>query len=127
MRTVIITQGAYGFKPENGSVRAVMRGQSVCIPDAEAARIVALGVAEYADADADAHDAEAERDAFYDPEELSKLTVAELRGVAEGMAIDVSDCRRKADYIGRIVASGEDDGDDGDGEELPALGAVDPV
>ncbi len=125
MRTVIITQGAYGYKPENGSVRAVMRGQSVCIPDAEAARIVALGVAEYEDADA--HEAEAEKDAFYDPEELSKLTVAELRGVAEGMAIDVSDCRRKADFIGRIVASGEDDGDDGDGEEMPALGAVDPV
>lgn len=120
MRTVIITQGAYGYKPEGRSVRAVTRGQSVDLSDAEAARIVALGVAEYADA----HEAE-EKDAFFDPEELIKLTVADLKCLCEQMELDTAGCRKKADYIALICE--ESDGEDGGDEDPPELGAVDPV
>ncbi len=49
---VVITSGAYGWRPfGNSQVKTVRSGQSCDVPPEEAARLVGLGVAEYASAE----------------------------------------------------------------------------
>lgn len=50
MREVMIKTGVYGRRDENGRVRPVAKGERVTLSDEEAARLVDLEVAVYADA-----------------------------------------------------------------------------
>ena len=54
MRDVVITTGVYGRRDEKGRVLPVAKGERVTLSDEEAARLVALDVAVYADAPAQA-------------------------------------------------------------------------
>lgn len=56
MRDVVITTGVYGRRDEKGRVLPVAKGERVTLPDEEAARLVALDVAVYADAPTQAPD-----------------------------------------------------------------------
>lgn len=56
MRDVVITTGVYGRRDEKGRVLPVAKGERVTLSDEEAARLVALDVAVYADAPAQAPD-----------------------------------------------------------------------
>ena len=49
MRDVVIKTGVYGRRDEKGRVLPVAKGGRVTLPDNEAARLVALDVAYYAD------------------------------------------------------------------------------
>ncbi len=52
MRDVVIKTGVYGRRDEKGRVQPVAKGERVTLSDEEAARLVALDVAAYADAPA---------------------------------------------------------------------------
>ena len=52
MRNVVIKAGVYGRRDEKGRVQPVAKGERVTLSDEEAARLVALDVAAYADAPA---------------------------------------------------------------------------
>jgi len=52
MRDVVIKAGVYGRRDEKGRVQPVAKGERVTLSDEEAARLVALDVAAYADAPA---------------------------------------------------------------------------
>lgn len=54
MRDVVIKTGVYGRRDEKGRVLPVAKGERVTLSDEEAARLVALDVAVYADAPAQA-------------------------------------------------------------------------
>ena len=75
-------------------------------------------------ANSDAHsengeDAAAEDDASHlDAEQLSGMTVAELKKLADDMGVDVSKCKVKADYIAAIAAAEVEPG--------PTIGAQEP-
>ena len=53
MRDVVIKAVVYGRRMENGRVVPVAKGERASLPDEEAARLVALDVAVYADAPAE--------------------------------------------------------------------------
>ncbi len=54
------------------------------------------------------------------------MTVAQLKAVAAGMELDISDCRRKQELIQRIREAGDADAVE-DGEAPPSLNAEAPV
>ena len=56
MRSVMIKTGVYGRRDEKGRVLPVAKGERVTLPDEEAARLVALNVAAYADTPTQAPD-----------------------------------------------------------------------
>ncbi len=56
MRDVVIKTGVYGRRDEKGRVLPVAKGERVTLSDEEAARLVALDVAVYADTPAKAPD-----------------------------------------------------------------------
>jgi len=49
MKSIVIRSGVYGFRTETGRVRPIPKGERVSVPDEEAARLVALGVATFVD------------------------------------------------------------------------------
>ena len=56
MRSVMIKTGVYGRRDEKGRVLPVAKGERVTLPNEEAARLVALNVAAYADTPTQAPD-----------------------------------------------------------------------
>lgn len=56
MRDVVIKAGVYGRRDEKGRVLPVAKGEQVTLSDEEAARLVALDVAAYADVTTEAPD-----------------------------------------------------------------------
>lgn len=56
MRDVVIKTGVYGHRGEKGRVLPVAKGEQVTLPDEEAARLVALDVAVYAEPPVEAPD-----------------------------------------------------------------------
>ena len=157
MKRVKITDGLYGYRPEGAKHPKPVPAGSLCIvTDAEAARLASLGVGVVLEdipeedttgavatpvegeddegAGVDTLDqggpAEGEETARLDPEQLTKLTNAKLKELAEEMGIDTAKLKTKAQLILAITdvpledaISGEDDG-----EGAPAgLGAEGPV
>ncbi len=134
MKTVMIIAGAYGADNGRHGVTVIERGQICEVDDAEAGRLIALGVA--AEAVATAPEGAKEPDAVDnppaaenpqeraetapDPEKLMKLTNAELKKLAEEMGLDPSGCKKKADYVELIILADED-GDTVDDGELPPV------
>lgn len=57
MRNVVIKTGVYGHRIAAGRVQPVAKGECVTVPDGEAARLVGLGIASYADVPEKAPDA----------------------------------------------------------------------
>lgn len=126
-----IIKGVYGYWNEQKK-----RVQPKTVNDApfelaaeQEARLVGLGVAEYAGAPTAAVEEPVEEVMGYlDSEQLERMTVAELREIAEKMGLDTSKMRKKADIVEAIaheeVTAGEivEDGD-----ELPTFDAAEAV
>ena len=143
MQTVKILCGGYGHNV-GGRVQLVSRGGTVEVDEAEASRLVALGVAslvvttpsapvespppsENTSETKDSPDGFLE--AHLDRDQLLSMTNAQLKQLAEDMGLDPGKCRKKADYIDLITEATvyvEDDEVD-DGELPPDLTAEDPV
>lgn len=150
MRDVVIKTGVYGRRDEKGRVLPVAKGERVTLSDEEAARLVALDVAVYADIPARAPSAPpggegepeesqdtpgadpatetatgGEEDDSADAEvaKLERMQKVDLEQMAADMGLDVSGAKTKHDLAVLIVAAGEPDG----GEAPPNLGAGDIV
>lgn len=106
------------------------------VDDEQAARLVARKVAEYVTEPApedDAQDApsgDSEKlTGHLDPADLETMTNENLKKLAVDMGLDVSGCKKKADYVA-IIAAAEVEVDMADAtddpDDLPDLAAADP-
>ena len=76
----------------------------------------------------DGAEAEREQADFYDADSLTALTNARLKEIADGMGVDTSAMRKKADYVEAILnQQAADSGETADDEAPPNLGAEEPV
>ena len=138
MRDVVIKVGVYGRRDEKGRVLPVAKGERVTLPDEEAARLVALGVAVYADAPTQAPASPAggagvpsqSTDTLVEEAPSEAATggaegasadaeVTRLERMAQDMGVDTSGAKNKHDLAVLIVAAGAAD----DSDDLPDLGA----
>ena len=105
------------------------------VDEAQASRLVGLGVAEYVGAQWEPVNNEPDNTPVPEPEytapetdepapldeaQLEGMTIEQLKNLAGDIGADVSGCKKKADYIAAIIEF-EDDG-----EEMPELNAADP-
>ena len=151
MKTIRMIFGSYGLPDGKRGVKLIDCGQTCEVDDAEAERLVALGVA--APVVATPQEPQAETgtgekntpapetpqeplSGSLDPEQLSTMTKANLKKLAEDMGLDTSGCNVKADFVALIAAEEfpvdpEDDDEDedavDDGDTPPDLGAEAPV
>ena len=138
---VEILCGGYGCPTKTG-VHTVSRGERCEVSDAEAARLIGLGVAKFAfsaptapetapaeaPAAAESNDtpaAEASQNgsetAHLDPDQLQSMTVAELKKLAADMGIETKQLKTKDALIQAICAEDVVPGDEcTDGPELAA-------
>ena len=144
---VRITKGTYGYRPDPDKpyiVRPVDAGGICDVSEAEAARLIALGVAEAAeppaapvatpsvsvsDANPESNTSEGQRQnedqetleeatLQEDEADLSTLKLAELKAIAAQRGVDAGKMRSKAEVIAAIEAAGN---------ELPDLTPEGPV
>lgn len=145
-----IISGTYGWKPdEDSSVESVSKGGTCEVSDAEAARLVGLGVAAYADVPVQAPNTPPEpppggEEPPAPPQEeppvsggegdpdaaevarLERMQRPDLEQMATDLGVDsaaIFGAKNKHDLAVLIVAAGEPDG----GEAPPDLGAGDIV
>ena len=144
MAKIKVTVGGCGivYTDENGITRHGVKTSEdgpFEYDDKKAARLVSLGVAEYvgqheetpAEAPASTPDAAGSKNeepvkGHLDPEQLVTMTNEQLKNLAGDLGIDVTGCKKKADYVAAIMAVEVEAGDIDDGDELPELTAADP-
>lgn len=129
MRDVVIKAGVYGRRDEKGRVLPVAKGERVKLPDGEAARLVGLGVAAYADAPAQdpgtppvppqGGGEDGPPDAGAD--KLERMQKADLERMAADLGLDVSGAKTKRD-LALLIASAETE--DADGPSEPEDGDI---
>lgn len=134
MKNIRIIEGTYGHRPGDGNkVVPVDRGQCCEVPDEEAARLVSLKVAEYAEEPVatppgDGDDSgtgtntpdgeqppkapitlpvEAEAleivDGHFAEEGLSEMTNGNLKKLAIDLGLDPSKCKKKDDFVALLL------------------------
>lgn len=126
MKKVIITVGTYGYRPSlSGPVIPVSHkeGKPIELSDAEADRIVGLGIAKYANGKV-AEDQEGN----FDQDDLSTYAYNDLKKLAKDMGLSASGS--KEELIKRIseekVLIQADTKEENDNEEPPVLEAAEP-
>lgn len=142
MAKIRVIRGGCGisYKDKNGTARHALRtpehGPFVC-DDAQAARLVSLGVAVYVNEQQAAPEPKADPAAggepekttgHLDPEQLEAMEYNELKKLAADMGVTPKG-KKKADLIEAITAAEVEPGDEvvpDDEDELPELGAADP-
>ena len=145
MVEVKITSGSYGWrKTKDAMPKLIERGGTCKVDEAEAQRLVALGVAAIVNEADEApvatasapesgatpcsdipgaeNGAESDAEAHLDAEQLQELTVAQLKELAEEMGIATAKLKKKDDLIAAIIAVPVEPGE-ADGDMLPTLGA----
>ena len=150
MAMIKVTRGGCGivYTDAHGNARHALKtpenGPFEC-DDALAARLVSLGVAEYVNElgwkavsnptpqigeqqkeQTDGVQETEDDTAHLDAEQLNTMTIEQLKGLAADMDVDVTGCKKKADYIAAIVAVEVELGDEIDDDELPNLNVADP-
>lgn len=137
MVKIKILGGAYGHRPAGSRHPVVINHGETCeVPEAEAKRLVELGVAEEVDRGAVATapvelSAESREDATPDEEAaeegqetpvppLEDMTVAQLKELAEQMGLDISGLRKKSDILAAISEYAE--APEAVADDMPDLG-----
>ena len=143
MAKIRIIQGGCGieYKDANGNTRHALKtpesGAFEC-DDAQAERLVGLGVAEYVglqwrevaeenpiqEAPGEPTQETEQKTGHLDAEELAKMDYNELKALAADMGV-VPKGRKKSDYIAALVAA-EVVVDEDDGDDMPELSVADP-
>ena len=133
MRKIRVTVGTVGYYDAKHAHKRMTAadGPFEC-EDTQAEHFVSAGVAEYVGGviEADVAD-EQEVTGHLTKSQLEEMTIQQLQNLAGDLGVDVTGCKKKADYVDAIAAAevnagGMADDEDTDGDALPDLNAADP-
>ena len=145
-----IISGSYGWRKTKDAMPKLVERGGICeVDEAEARRLVALGVAAIvreadeapvasastgrndaapcADMPNKENGAESDTEAHLDTEQLQEMTVAQLKELAAELGIETAKLRKKDDLIAAIVAVPVEPGEEAGEGDLPDLSAAAPV
>lgn len=133
MRKIRVTVGTVGYYDAKHAHKRMTAadGPFEC-EDTQAEHFVSAGVAEYVGGVIEADEAdEQEVTGHLAKSQLEEMTIQQLRNLAGDLGVDVTGCKKKADYVDAIAAAEVNDGgmvddEDTDGDDLPDLNAADP-
>lgn len=133
MRKIRVTVGTVGYYDAKHAHKRMTAadGPFEC-EDTQAEHFVSAGVAEYVGGVIEADEAdEQEVTGHLAKSQLEEMTIQQLQNLAGDLGVDVTGCKKKADYVDTIAATevnagGMVDDEDTDGDALPDLNAADP-
>lgn len=133
MRKIRVTVGTVGYYDAKHAHKRMTAadGPFEC-EDTQAEHFVSAGVAEYVGGVIEADEAdEQEVTGHLAKSQLEEMTIQKLQNLAGDLGVDVTGCKKKADYVDAIAAAevnagGMVDDEDTDGDDLPDLNAADP-
>lgn len=133
MRKIRVTVGTVGYYDAKHAHKRMTAadGPFEC-EDTQAEHFVSAGVAEYVGGVIEADEAdEQEVTGHLAKSQLEEMTIQQLQNLAGDLGVDVTSCKKKADYVDTIAAAevnagGMVDDEDTDGDDLPDLNAADP-
>lgn len=133
MRNIRVTVGTVGYYDAKHAHKRMTAadGPFEC-EDTQAEHFVSAGVAEYVGGVIEADEAdEQEVTGHLAKSQLEEMTIQQLQNLAGDLGVDVTGCKKKADYVDTIAAAevnagGMVDDEDTDGDALPDLNAADP-
>lgn len=133
MRKIRVTVGTVGYYDTKHAHKRMTAadGPFEC-EDTQAEHFVSAGVAEYVGGAIEADEAdEQEVTGHLAKSQLEEMTIQQLQNLAGDLGIDVTGCKKKADYVDAIAAAevnagGMVDDEATDGDDLPDLNAADP-
>lgn len=133
MRKIRVTVGTVGYYDAKHAHKRMTAadGPFEC-EDTQAEHFVSAGVAEYVGGVIEADEAdEQEVTGHLAKSQLEEMTIQQLQNLAGDLGVDVTGCKKKADYVDAIAAAEVNAGDmvddeDTDGDALPDLNAADP-
>jgi len=130
MRRIRVTVGTVGYYDAKHAHKRMTAadGPFEC-EDTQAEHFVSAGVAEYVGGVIEADDQEVT--GHLAKSQLEEMTIQQLQNLAGDLGVDVTGCKKKADYVDAIAAAevnagGMVDDEDTDGDALPDLNAADP-
>lgn len=133
MRKIRVTVGTVGYYDAKHAHKRMTAadGPFEC-EDTQAEHFVSAGVAEYVGGAIEVDEAdEQEVTGHLAKSQLEEMTIQQLQNLAGYLGIDVTGCKKKADYVDAIAAAevnagGMVDDEATDGDDLPDLNAADP-
>lgn len=133
MRRIRVTVGTVGYYDAKHAHKRMTAadGPFEC-EDTQAEHFVSAGVAEYVGGVIEADEADdQEVTGHLAKSQLEEMTIQQLRNLAGDLGVDVTGCKKKAEYADAIAAAevtagGAVDDEDADGDDLPDLNAADP-
>ena len=133
MRKIRVTVGTVGYYDAKHAHKRMTAadGPFEC-EDTQAEHFVSAGVAEYVGGVIEADEADEQEVAGHlAKSQLEEMTIQQLQNLAGDLGVDVTGCKKKADYVDAIAAAevnagGMVDDEDTDGDALPDLNAADP-
>lgn len=133
MRRIRVTVGTVGYYDAKHAHKRMTAadGPFEC-EDTQAEHFVSAGVAEYVGGVIEADEADdQEVTGHLAKSQLEEMTIQQLQNLAGDLGVDVTGCKKKADYVDAIAAAevnagGMVDDEDTDGDDLPDLNAADP-
>lgn len=133
MRRIRVTVGTVGYYDAKHAHKRMTAadGPFECV-DTQAEHFVSAGVAEYVGGVIEADEADdQEVTGHLAKSQLEEMTIQQLQNLAGDLGVDVTGCKKKAEYVDAIAAAevtagGAVDDEDEDGDDLPDLNAADP-
>lgn len=133
MRKIRVTVGTVGYYDAKHAHKRMTAadGPFEC-EDTQAEHFVSAGVAEYVGGAIEADEAdEQEVTGHLAKSQLEEMTIQQLQNLAGDLGVNVTGCKKKADYVDAVAAAevnagGMVDDEDTDGDDLPDLNAADP-
>lgn len=133
MRKIRVTVGTVGFyDAKHAHKRKTAADGPFECEDTQAEHFVSAGVAEYIGGVIKADEADdQEVTGHLAKNQLEEMTIQQLQNLAGDLGVDVTGCKKKADYVDAIAAAevnagGMVDDEGTDGDDLPDLSAADP-
>lgn len=133
MRKIRVTVGTVGFyDAKHAHKRKTAADGPFECEDTQAEHFVSAGVAEYIGGVIKSDEADdQEVTGHLAKNQLEEMTIQQLQNLAGDLGVDVTGCKKKADYVDAIAATevnagGMVDDEGTDGDDLPDLNAADP-
>lgn len=133
MRKIRVTVGTVGFyDAKHAHKRKTAADGPFECEDTQAEHFVSAGVAEYIGGVIKADEADdQEVTGHLAKNQLEEMTIQQLQNLAGDLGVDVTGCKKKADYVDAIAAAevnagGMVDDEGTDSDDLPDLNAADP-